>query len=204
MALQDVVVALTGTYEWVMLSVLFVSAMIEYVIPPFPGDTVTLAGALLITAYDYSFLPVFLAVLAGGLAGAAIDFYFGVWLSQSGRIATSRWQAIRTTMNGMDKVAKAFARHGEAYIVINRFLPGVRAFLFLFAGMVGMRFGRVMFFALISGIAWNLLVVGAGMMLGANIDLLEKVFRHYTMAVWIILAVVALLALWRWRRSRLK
>ena len=204
MGLQDVVVALTGTYEWITLAVLFASAIIEYVFPPFPGDTVTLAGAVLITACGYSFLPVFVAVLVGGLVGAAIDFFVGVWLARSGRVATSRWHFMTVAVEGMERVAKAFAKHGEAYIVINRFLPGVRAFLFVSAGMAGMRFWRVMFFALISGVAWNLLVIGAGMMLGANIDALEKLFRNYTLAVWVVLAGVAAWALWRWYRSRQK
>ena len=43
------------------LSVLFVSALIEYVFPPFPGDTVTLFGAFLAAHQGWSVPLVFTA-----------------------------------------------------------------------------------------------------------------------------------------------
>ena len=53
------------------------SAMVEYVFPPFPGDTITLFGAVLITAYGWSFAAVFGAVMLGSMAGAMADYYLG-------------------------------------------------------------------------------------------------------------------------------
>ncbi len=198
MSLADAVSALTGAYEGVTLLVLMASAMIEYVFPPFPGDTVTLAGAMLITVHGWSFWPPFAAVLIGGMAGAAVDFWFGRWLGQEGRAARVRWAPLRKAIAGMGRASARFARHGEAYIVINRFLPGIRGFLFVAAGMAGMRFGRVMGFALLSGTLWNLAVIGVGMLVGANIERLEALARDYTLVVWLLLALFGLFAIARW------
>ena len=46
-----------------------------------------------------------------------------------------------------------FETHGEVYILLNRFLPGVRALFVYAAALAGMRFWRVMLFALGSALA---------------------------------------------------
>ena len=59
------------------LAVLAASALIEYVFPPFPGDTVTLFGAILITSHGWSFAGVFGSVMAGAGVGSMAAFYAG-------------------------------------------------------------------------------------------------------------------------------
>src|SRR5262245_60083821 len=54
------------------LAALAGSAMIEYVFPPFPGDFVTVLGAVLVTGYGWSFPLVLGAVMLGSVAGTLI------------------------------------------------------------------------------------------------------------------------------------
>ncbi|NOZ02765.1 MAG: DedA family protein [Deltaproteobacteria bacterium] len=204
MSISDAIQFLTQTHEWVTLLILFWSAVIEYLFPPFPGDTVTLAGAVLVTAFGYPFSAVFLAVLAGSLAGAAADFWIGVAVRHGSDSRVMRLSIVRRAARGADRAVHAFSRHGEAYIVVNRFLPGIRAFLFVAAGMAGMRFGRVMLFAAISAAAWNLLVIGIGMAVGANIEDIEAIFKGYQTVAWTGLGVVAVVLLVRWWLRRRK
>jgi len=204
MSMAETIQFLTQTHDWVTLLVLFSSAFIEYVFPPFPGDTVTLAGAVLVTAFGYSFPAVFLVVLAGGLAGAAVDYWIGVKVARGTRSRVARTWIARSAVRGADRAIDAFSRHGEAYVVLNRFLPGIRAFLFVAAGMAGMRFGRVMFFATISAIAWNLLVIAIGMALGSRIDDIEALFHQYQVLVWALMGLVAVVLLVRYLIGRLR
>ena len=202
MTLDEAVRFLAGSHQWVTLALLFLSAIIEYVFPPFPGDTVTLAGAVLVTAHGYSPTGVFLAVLAGGVVGSAADYGAGVLVARGAHSRLMRFGIVRQAIEGAEKVSRAFARHGEAFIVVNRFLPGIRAFLFVAAGMAGMRFWRVMFFATLSGIAWNLLVIAAGAAVGSNLDELETLFARYSAVAWTAVCVVAALLVVRWLRNR--
>lgn len=199
MTLDETLRLLVETQPFIVLGILFFSAMIEYLFPPFPGDTVTLAGAVLVSVYDFPLLPMFAAVLVGGLIGALADYLLGLYLSGTSDSPIAR---LRPTSEAMDRVAKAFARHGEAYIVINRFLPGVRAFLFVAAGLARMRLLRVMFFAFISALAWNTLLVAAGMALGANLDALETLFRRYSLFAWsAVFVFVIVVAVRAWRKK---
>lgn len=213
MSLIEAVSLLAGANPGVTLLVLALASLVEYIVPPFPGDTVTVAGAVLVVTSGLSLPGMFIATLAGSLAGAAIDFRVGVLLARSNDIDApptrfasrlARSSLVRQALDGAERSSRAFARWGEVAIVLNRFLPGIRAFLFVAAGMGGMRFGRVMFFAGISALLWNALLVAAGVALGANLDRIQSAFQAFGLVAWIVvgLVVAALLVRWVIRRRR--
>jgi len=185
--------------------VLFLSAAIEYVFPPFPGDTVTLFGAFLVSTRGWSLALVLVTVTLGSLAGACIDFWLGTWLARkearwerTGRF----WSCIVPDRERLRQLEQRFARHGAVFIAVNRFLPGLRAFFFVAAGMAGMRLRVVLLWGGISALVWNGLVALLGMGLGASFDELQQLVRQYAIAVWILLAVVILAWLLRALRRR--
>jgi membrane protein DedA with SNARE-associated domain len=182
---------------------LFLSSMIEYLFPPFPGDTVTLFGAVLITAYHWSFWWMMAALTLGGLLGATLDFQLGVWARKK---AHQRADQGKKLAGNLEKLAEKLKVHGEAYIVLNRFLPGVRALFFYAAGFSGLRLGRVMLYATLSSLLWNLLIVAVGSMVGANFDKLQQLAMQYAQVMWGLMGVSAVVFggwFW-WRRSGAK
>lgn len=188
---------LASVPPWLAALVLFASSILEYVFPPFPGDTVTLAGAMLVPIAGTPLWLVFGAVTAGSLAGSMLVFFLGEWLY--------RWQGRHLhekSHHAFDALAARFRRHGAAYVALNRFLPGVRSFFFVAAGVARLPWWKVAAWSLVSLVAWNALIVAAGLAVGANVQRLEALFRQYTAIVWVALAVLAvgLLVRWAWRR----
>jgi membrane protein DedA with SNARE-associated domain len=176
------------------LAVLAGAACFEYLFPPIPGDTITLLGAALISGFGWSWGWVVAAILIGSLGGAAANFLIGRRLRARGQSRPS-----------VERLVARFERHGPAYLVINRFLPGVRAVAFVAAGMSALRAHQVFFYGGLSIVLWNGLLVAAGAALGANLDTLQGWLRDYTTGAWILLGSVAVLLLaWRllvrWRR----
>ena len=76
--ISDSLIAFVSSQDnpWGLL-VLAASAFVEYVFPPFPGDTITLFGAVLITAYSWNFAAVYGAVMVGSVAGSMLAFAAG-------------------------------------------------------------------------------------------------------------------------------
>jgi membrane protein DedA with SNARE-associated domain len=185
------------------LAILAASAMIEYVVPPFPGDTVTLFGAVLITAYGWSWWAVLGAVLAGAAAGSMIAFVVGVRVQRRRELHPGRspQRAAR-----LDQLIRRFERHGAAYLLLNRFLPAFRALLFVAAGMARMPWRTVLLYSLVSAAVWNGMLVGAGALIGGEFDRLAAWVGRYTTAVWIgagaLVALLGARALWRRLRRR--
>jgi membrane protein DedA with SNARE-associated domain len=184
------------------LAVLAGSALLEYVVPPFPGDTITLFGAVLITGYGWSGVAIFAAVLLGSVGGSLLDYWVGLCL----RARPPRENSAKRRA-AVDRLVAGFERHGPLYLVINRFLPGIRALFFVAAGMSGMRLRDVLLYGALSVALWNGLIIALGAALGANLDALAAWMKRYTHISWLVLAGTTLLYLtWRllllWRDRR--
>jgi membrane protein DedA with SNARE-associated domain len=176
------------------LVALGVAAAIEYIFPPFPGDTITLFGAFLITAYAWSFPWVFAAVMTGSVIGSMAAFFLGKKLKKpkdpDGQIA---------------KLVAAFERRGAILLLLNRFLPGIRSVFFVAAGLAGLGAARVAVYSALSAAVWNLVLIAAGLAVGSQFEVLERWLHQYMLGAWIVLGAVtvALVVRWWWRkRSR--
>ena len=184
----DTWIASTGPIAFLALGL---GAMLEYIVPPFPGDTVVILGGIYAVRGQKPWALVFAVITIGSLLGAAIDYWFGWKLGDrierepTGRVFGLSHQKIRELQERMQ-------RFGSAFILINRFLPAIRAFLFIAAGAARMPFPRVLLLGAISAIAWNCLMMGLGAAVGGNAERLESLLRNYQLAVYSILAILML------------
>lgn len=179
------------------LAALGAAAMIEYLFPPFPGDTITLFGAVLITAHGWSFGAVLGVVMLGSIAGSMLVFRLGDRLRLRRVDGPDRWATLAW-------LVQRFRRHGAVWLVLNRFLPGMRSLFFVAAGMAGMRPRAVIFYSALSSLLWNLGLIALGAALGANVDSLLGWVRRYNLGVWTVLGAIAGLLVIRmgWRACR--
>lgn len=168
---------------------------LEYVFPPFPGDTVTLFGSFLASQHGWNLPLVFSAVVLGSVLGAGIDYAVGVRLGKK-KEGELQGRALKARRKVAPLLAR-FERHGAAYVALNRFLPGIRALFFIAAGMAGVPFKKVMFWGTVSAALWNALIVAAGFAAGKNWELLLSWLKHYTAAAWAVLGIVLLIAVAR-------
>jgi membrane protein DedA with SNARE-associated domain len=184
------------------LLILFGSAFVEYVFPPFPGDTVTLFGAFLAANFDWSVPLVFAAVTLGSLAGSAADYGLGRRLAKTPVDQLSGRK--RRAREKVQPILEKFERHGAVYVVVNRFLPGIRAFFFIAAGMARLPLWKVLAWGAVSAAAWNALIIGVGFAIGKNWDRLLGLLRTYTTGAWILIGVVVAALFVRWLVKRRK
>lgn len=211
MSLTDLILSfITKNENALGYAVLFVSSFIEYIFPPFPGDTVTLFGAFLIAVRKWSFFAVFCSVTAGSVIGASLDYLIGKKLGKksdkekapdlfrkgSNVLTEERYRYIKEKLD----------KYGASVIILNRFMPGIRAFFFIVAGMTGMKFFPVQFFNLVSVILWNFLIIWAGFLVGDNWDGLLNIFSLYSKIIGIIflLLVISLLTAFYIKKNRIK
>mgnify|MGYP000625091237 CR=1 FL=1 len=184
-------------------TVLALAAMIEYIFPPFPGDTITLLGAVLIDAVGWSLPAVLTAVTLGSVAGAWIDYEAGAALARGGQDNwLGRKLASEAVKPKVDLLCERFARHGAIYIGLNRFVPGIRAFFFVVAGMAGLPRGPVIFWSAASALAWNGLIIALGYAIGFNLPALSQWVSRYTTAAYAVMALVGVIMAVRWWKGR--
>lgn len=197
-SLQQTVATLLEHGQWWALPLLAGAAAIEYIFPPFPGDTVTLAGAVLARLGDWNIALIFAALMTGNLVGAMADYLVGRKLLNPERLAARRGIANHT--DALERVLTGIRRYGPALLVINRFVPGIRALFFVAAGMARLRPAAVFFYAALSAALWTALLIAAGILVGDNLPLLEHLFSRYFQIAWVL--VVAIVGVLIWRRLR--
>lgn len=188
---------------YIGLLLLMLSAMIEYIVPPFPGDSVTIVGAVMIPAANWPWWGVLGAVMIGSVAGSMADWWVGLWVARNAERDTwiHRFLRREKVAPKIAKIKAQFNKGGAIYIATNRFLPAFRALFFLAAGLTELEARRVAFWSAVSALAWNLGLLGVGYLVGYNLDELVRIVDNYTTAVLIVLAVVVIVWI-AWGRLR--
>lgn len=176
---------------------------IEYIFPPVPGDTVALFAVALAVRAQLSWVLVYLSMTLGALLGGLAAWGFGVWLANH----EESWPSFLKTpgaTRALDAVRRGYDRHGAMYLVANRFLPALRAFFFVGAGVSRMNVGPVIVFGGISAAIWNALLMGIGYAVGSNWDVLRDLAERYAVAtlILVVIVVVGVIARFVWDGRR--
>ncbi len=181
-------------------AILFGATLVEYVFPPFPGDLVVVLGAWYAVQGEISWASALVAVTAGALLGAWIDHRIGAALGRRVDRRLARRSPI--SEERLLRFEASYRRWGVLLLAANRFLPGIRAFLFVAAGASGIPLRTVLLFGGISAIAWNVVLLGAGALVARNVQELVRLVEQYTRAAWIVVAAAVAIgvAVLAWRR----
>lgn len=198
MSLTQMMERLTDLPELITLLLCGLGAGLEYVFPPFPGDTVTLAAAVIASLSGSSWWQILLFATGGSVLGSAIAWYVGHWFVQSGRYKNMK----PSQRKNIETILKAFEKHGPIWLTLNRFIPGLRAFFFVAAAMARIPLGVAILWSALSALLWSGLLVGLGVLLANNLDALERAVRQVQYASLLFVAVAVILGLRYLYRAR--
>jgi membrane protein DedA with SNARE-associated domain len=179
---------------------LFLGAFLENVVPPIPGDTLIVFGAYLAGIGLISVWPAYMAMWVGSAVGCLL--VYGIAYVK-GREFFLRLEARYFEESKIEIAETWFEKYGVRIIIFNRFLPTVRAFVGIVAGIIRMNPLQMTLYVVIGTFLWNSLLVYFGLKVGENWQLVIKVLQTYNQVV-IGLAVVGGAVYYgvKWRRSR--
>lgn len=191
-----------GSLGYLLLAV---AAMLEYIVPPFPGDTVTMLGGAYAVRGEKSVVGVFLAVTLASTLG--LSLMYGV-----GRLVATRVEKFPEgklffgiTHARIRQIQEQMRTRGSWLLVANRFFPTFRAVLFIAAGAARMSFPRVLLLGTVSAMAWNVLMLAVGYTVGGNVERLTALLNQYNRIAIVVLGVAVFGLLTRFfikRRAR--
>jgi membrane protein DedA with SNARE-associated domain len=173
---------------------LFLSAIIENLFPPIPGDTITAFGAFLVGIGRLKYYYVYLVTTTGSVVGFMSLFLLG---KHFGRDFFIKKDYKYFPAASILKSEARFSRSGYLIVLANRFMPGVRSVISIVAGISNLSTLKVFFLSLLSASVWNLIWIHAGYTLGDNWDFVKKeiakIMKNYNIIVGLILLIVALI-----------
>jgi membrane-associated protein len=112
---------------------------VEYVFPPFAGDTLILLGFIAAARGQASLLLTFLVALAASTAGAAVAYWLGGRLGGLPLLQRRPGRKER-----LRRASRALERWGWPLLLLNRFLPGIRALFLPLAGIAKLPLPRTL------------------------------------------------------------
>jgi len=191
--------------NFLLYFLLGLSAFVENIFPPIPGDTITAFGAFLVGARRLDFMGVYLSTTLGSLAGFMSLFWIGNLLGR--KFFIERDYRLFSAEN-IIQAEKWFRKYGYFLILLNRFFPGIRSIISLAGGISKLGTVRVALLALISAGAWNLIWIAIGYSLGNNWETVKEkmgtILFQYNLSFLALAAVAVLIFLLRIIRKRRK
>lgn len=183
-----------NAFFWVSAAIVFVECGLLF--PILPGDSLLFSLGLFIRRGDVDMtLPVALVVLslaafAGNVVGYEIGRAVGTPLYQrDGRILKRKY---------FDETTAFFDKHGNKALVLGRFVPVVRTFITVVAGVSRMDRRRFFTWSAVGAVLWATGLTLLGYALGG----IQLIHDHLESAILLIVAVSVLPMLWEWFRSR--
>jgi membrane-associated protein len=187
---------------WISLVSLFIGCGLVFPFPP--GGTLTFAMGLFIATEKidlFSGTPIVEMVIAlvlmtgaaflGNVCGYEIGRAIGPPLyGRDGRILKKKY---------FDQTEVFFDKHGSKALVIGRFVPFVRTFITVVAGVTRMNRARFLLWSLVGAVLWVASILLMGYFLGAAFPSLGE---NIDKAIFVILAFSVIPIAYEWWRHR--
>lgn len=157
-----------------------------------PGDSLLFAAGLFAAKGDLNIAVVCLGCFIAAVAGDQVGYWFG---AKVGRKLYGQKESFFFRPEHIEKTREFYDKHGKKTLVLARFVPIVRTFAPIVAGVAEMNYSTFLRFNLVGGFVWGVGLPLIGYWLGRRIPHLEEYLTPIIIAIIVLSIVPALLHL---------
>lgn len=153
-----------------------------------PGDSLLFTAGLL-TATGILGEPihwVMTGIFIAAFLGNAFGYYFG---RKAGPRIFGRKESFFFRKKHLQLAKDYYEKYGAKTLILGRFLPIVRTFAPIMAGVIRMHFGRFMIFNVVGGLLWAFVMTGAGYFIGTKIPHAEQYLGYIIIGLVVFTAI---------------
>jgi membrane-associated protein len=156
-----------------------------------PGDSlVFIAGLFCATKPQYlsdvSFTELVIYLSAAATAGNLFGYWFG---KKSGKALFTKDDNLRFKKKYIETTRVFYDKHGKKALIAGRFLPIIRTFAPILAGVIEIDFKKFMLYNVSGAVLWIGTISGAGFFLGTRFPQTEKYLG------WIVISLIIITAI---------
>jgi len=164
-----------------------------------PGDSLLITAGLVAAAGGLNVWWLNALLILAAVTGDSVGYAIGVRLGP--RLFT-RPKSLLFNPRHIERTRAFYARHGAKTIVIARFVPIIRTFAPVVAGVGQMEYRRFLFYNVAGGVGWVTSMTWAGYFLGRVIPNIAD-YIHLVVVIVIVLSVIPIVVeIVRERRRR--
>ncbi len=173
-----------GTYIYIILFLILFSETGLVVMAVLPGDSLLFAAGALASSGNLNVFTIMFVCIIGAFLGNTLNFYIGKWLGpkvfERNNPYLKKEYLIRTQ--------NFYEKHGGKALIIGRFLPLIRTFVPLVAGIGNMNFFKFTIYNIIGAILWIIPLTLIGYLFGN----LPFVKNNFTIVILCIIVISAM------------
>ena len=164
-----------------------------------PGDSLLITAGLFAARGDFEFTSLIVALIPAAIAGNATGYFIGY---RTGATLYSRPNSLLFRREHLQMTHDYYVRHGGKTIVLAQFVPILRTFAPVVAGVAQMGYRQFATYNVVGAILWIGSMVTAGYLMGNLIPNIESRI-HYVVAIVIAISLMPPALAWlRARRAK--
>ena len=171
---------------------------------PVPSEIIMpLAGWMLVESAGLGIGDIILAGLCGA-TGNVFGSLISYWIGDKGGIPFLRryGKYILISNHDLERTNHWFAKYGDWITFVARFIPGVRTFISLPAGIARMNLGKFSAYAFLGSFIWSAALAYGGYLLGQNWEKIRAAMRPFDYPILSAFLVLVIVFVWMRLRSR--
>ncbi len=165
-----------------------------------PGDSLLFTAGFLASQDLISIFWLLILCFIAAVAGDSVGYYFG---KKVGPSIFSKEDSIFFHKKHIEKAHSFYEKHGKKTIVFARFIPIVRTFVPIVAGVAGMEYKTFFSYNIIGGFVWTWSMLGGGYILGNLIPDVDKYLTPIILVIIVISFIPAVVEYIRHKRKTL-
>lgn len=199
----EILVILSHFVIWVISGLgyggIVLAMAIESACIPLPSEVIMPFSGYLVSQGRFTLWGVSLAGALGCTLGSALAYGAGAYGGRRFILRYGRYVLI--TPEEVQRADCWFARYGMAATFVSRFLPVIRTFISLPAGIARVPFGRFLAYAFLGSLPWSWVLAYVGMLLGEHWDQVGGVLHSLDVVIVAGMGLGAAWFVWRhWPR----
>ena len=163
-----------------------------------PGDSLLITAGLLASAGHLNIWWLNGLLIAAAIVGDSVGYAIGVRLGP--RIFT-RQKSLLFNPKHVERTRRFYEKYGPKTIVIARFVPIVRTFAPVLAGVGTMKYRRFLFYNVAGGVGWVVSMSWAGYLLGRTVPNISRHIHILVIVVIVLSCVPIAIELYRERKK---
>lgn len=162
----------------------------------FPGDSLLFTAGLLASQGHFNVLLLWLGCSVAAILGDSVGYTFG---KKIGPKLFTKEDSMFFHKKHIERTKLFYEKHGKKTIILARFVPIVRTFAPILAGVGRMEYRSFVFYNIIGGLLWSTLLIFLGFILG---NIIPGIDRYLLPIILLIIAVSFLPLLFEWIKSK--
>ncbi|PIQ68486.1 MAG: hypothetical protein COV91_03875 [Candidatus Taylorbacteria bacterium CG11_big_fil_rev_8_21_14_0_20_46_11] len=157
-----------------------------------PGDSLLFTAGLLASQGHFNVVILWAGCVVAAIVGDSVGYTFG---RKVGPKIFSREDSFFFHKKHIERTNAFYEKHGKKTIILARFVPIVRTFAPILAGVGQMTYRTFVYYNVIGGVLWTTLLIFLGFILGTVIPSIDRYLLPIILVI-IVLSVVPIAIEW--------